>query len=379
MSRRMPWLATWSAMAMTLLLAGSTVGAAGVGGEGPGKELPGAPAAPAEPGAASGAELVVGEWMEVEPGVLQRLRVDGAVETRAAGLAGMEFQARDLYRMIREMKQRHAAHPDAELREAIDAREERYEDLVDDILLARARGDDAGALTPMVAASGCTVNVAYNADARPAACGPEAVASGSFYHSCGHFGDITLDSYAQGWSSGLFRTASDTHPRAGTHTSHSDSVAASVVANTTCFSEAYAEVRVQDSVGNFSTWYQSDTNYTCQLALSTSITGLTSVYVPYGSAAGGTWHAAPSTSVDSYAWYLDGALVGTGSSYSRLFSSTYPSWAYTDSHTLSLTVTKCGQAASASRTIYVTYEPYTDGGCEQPTNPWEPVEPCYLE
>ncbi|HEX2252031.1 MAG TPA: hypothetical protein VHQ65_02045 [Thermoanaerobaculia bacterium] len=343
-------------MAVMVLVAGS----APLAGAASGKQLPRPELAPPAP------LLVPGEWVQVEAGVQQRLNADGSVETYATGVEGMEFHARELQRMIREARQRYAAEPDPELRDHVNALVERVNDLGDEILEARSR-NLGGGLTPLIAESTtCTLSVGYSADARPGSCGPEAAASGSFNHSCGHFGDITLTSYAQGWRSGLFRTASDDHPRAGTTGSHSDSVSSSVDADTTCFSEAYAEVRVQDSTGAFSTWFQTDTNSVCRTALGSGYTGPTSVFVPYGSHSSVTWYA--SGTADSYAWYVDGSLVGTGSSYTRFFPSPYLSFDTYDSFDLKLTVTRCGQSASTTKAINVTYAGGGGGSCD--------FEPC---
>lgn len=315
------------------------------------------------------AELFEDGWVQVAPHVYQRPQEDGSLETLAYGKAALELVVEKLRPRLTRLEERfeRTGNPDllssiAELERHI-AETERELALVDDSRASIAILD--GLTTSEPTGSGCSSTVTRSADARPTPGGPEATAQASFSDSCNGSGDVFAHSEAEGHLGSDFRTSSNTDDPPQTTGSSFADAEAFVEADTFCRSYAYAEVRIQDDLGNWATFFDEDTDTECRRNLTVSINAKAQFSVPCGMCVGESWVADTNLPVDTYTWRLDGSLFGGNSqSVSETYCSPQLTFPTSESHTISVQVSDSFQSASDSHDFTVSFEACELSDCD---------------
>lgn len=97
-------------------------------------------------------------------------------------------------------------------------------------------------------------------------------------------------------------------------------------------------------------------------ALTVTINGPSSIFVPFDECVSGTWTTSTSTGVSTWDWTFNTTQVSTSSSYSRTFCSPDLSYVTSEFHTLGVWVTGGGQAAFDSHSLRVIFQAGQSGG-----------------
>lgn len=210
-------------------------------------------------------------WVSVADGVFQRLTEDGSLETLGFGTEGLTWELKRMKGELARLQDLYAEEGSAELLDAITALEE-------DIVMTEGELNQSSSepLSSLASAVGqvnelgCTLTVTRSASAHPTTSGPLASAVANFSDSCSTYGCVYSYAYAEGVYSGAFRSSLERDPasgwRCGYYSAASDAYA-SVVATTSCYSYAYAHVKILDSYGNWVNFTNSASNYKCRLII----------------------------------------------------------------------------------------------------------------
>jgi len=318
-------------------------------------------------------------FRQVQPSIFERELDSGAFgyETVVYGVDGHFWLLGQQEAFLETLQVRYDQYPAVELLDAILAQENRIEETrarLDEMIEAET-GNVSGAsvsedLTSVrLGADGvisitnaltCTTTITRAADAGPGPTGPWASASASFKDDCGEVGTVSATAFAQGKNSiGNIVTYTDTCP-SQTGGDVSCSAYASVDAGSECFSNGQADVTF-----GFFTYTAIASNGTCQPPTA-SLSGTTSLSVPWGSSRTGSWSVTASggTAPYSYQWFFNNSPVGTNSTgYSRSFP--HVGYATTIYYAVKVTVTDSSnppQTVTKQLTVQVTYGSSGGGG-----------------
>ena len=186
-------------------------------------------------------------------------------------------------------------------------------------------------------------------------------ASAYFNNNCGYSGDTYAYAYARAAIGTVTTVHTQTDPRSGTNVASSASV--SVAGNLDCYSYATARASSVDLGIYYST---ASENFSCPAAPPTVVVnGLSNVSILNYVCKIVTWTSTVSGGTPpyvSYAWYMDGYLVGTGTSYSTTFCGDGTTWS--EIVNMSLTVVdSAGQSGTGSKSTTINYSGSGGSGC----------------
>jgi hypothetical protein len=318
-------------------------------------------------------------FRQVQPSIFER-ELDSqsfGYETVVYGVDGHVWLLAQEEAFLETLQARYDQFPAPELLDGILAQERRIADTrarIDEMLEAEA-GNTSGAsesegltsvrlgadgVMSITDAVSCTTTITRAADAGPGPTGPWGSASASFTDDCGVEGTVSTTAMAQGTTTtgNIITVTDDCPPKTGS--SVSCSAYASAEAVTVCFSSGTADVTL-----GFFTYQANVVNNVCR-TLKTTLTGTTSLSVPYGGTGTGSWSVAATegTLPYTYHWFFNNAAVGTNSpSYSRSFP--HPGYAGTVYYTVKVTVTDSSsptQTVTKQLTVQVTYGSSGGGG-----------------
>lgn len=305
-------------------------------------------------------ELLADGWELVAPDVLELRHEDGRVETLALGRAGFEAELAIAETQLELLETRFAQTGNLDLLDSIDDVEAVLETLRSELdgwggKTGTRVGSMDGLTSDEPIAVGCTTTITRTAVAGPGTDGPEAEGWASFNDTCLAYGDVYVYTYAEGALGTQFTTHSQTDNPPAAYGSSSAHAFSSVVADNDCYSYAYARVRIQDDLGNWSTWIDSDSNTLCR-QLTVDIIGPTSISVPCGVCKLVQWSASTNLPVTTYTWRWDGSVIGgNSSSVTRGFCSPNPTYGFSEYHTISVDVTDGVQSAFDSQGVRISY------------------------
>lgn len=304
-------------------------------------------------------------WQQVSPKVFERQIGATKKEHLGYGGEGLAWTINELNRQLDRLMAEFELFPTIELAETIEglsgAISRSYQQLRS---FSRA---EAGGLTaaPMALDGASCDGVCYSATAdayhQTNQQGVGATALAKFNNPCGYSGDTYAYAYARGTVGTTTTEVTQQDPKTGSNIT--SSVVASVAGGSgslPCFSTASS--LVQSSLLGFS-YSTTDTNDgycpAIVLPITASIVGTSYEYFTNLTCRSRTWTATVTNGVApvTYQWTVNGALVGTGSSYTR---SVCPA---AGSFNLALTATGGNaQSNTSSRTVVVDYEPINTCG-----------------
>jgi hypothetical protein len=313
-------------------------------------------AAPAGAGPDRLDQMVEDGWSPVAPGVLQRSKGGHKVETFAMGTEGFSWMVGQLQAQLGFLMDEYRARPTAQLRRTL--RNQRAE-----IAKLQAYTLETKSAAPLTEAliAGCDFSYGAHADAYPTkpTQGVRADADAYFNNNCAYSGDTYAYAYARATLNGTTTTITQTDPDSGANIS--SYATAAVPGTADCYSYSTARVTSLDLGISYST---ADENFVCPVPLTATINGPASVTIYDYNCALVTWTStvAGGTPGYSYAWYIDGYYVGSGSAISRKYCGS--GRAYTDTENVSLTVTdSLGWTASDTHTTYIYFRTSTIDPC----------------
>lgn len=294
-------------------------------------------------------------WNPVANGVLKR-NAGKMVETFAMGPEGFSFVYQELRSHLGFLIGEYRRYPSGKLAQTIRSVQAEMTRIESDVQTLQS-------LTSQPAA-GCNFSFGASAHAYPTSTprGVKADASAYFNNNCGYVGETYAYAYARAKLNNTTTTVTQTDPDTGANVSSSATAAAA--GSQDCYSYAYARASSTDLGINYSV---AQDNYECPAPPPTvTIGGPTNVFILGYTCKVVTWTSTVSGGTppySSYAWYRNGYLVGSGTSYSETFCG--DNWTWTETANVSLTVTdSAGQPGSDTHTTYVNYSGY--GGCLMP-------------
>jgi len=300
-------------------------------------------------------------WYTTAPGVLQRDLGGGVIETYAFGAEGVAWEKAGTEAEIARLRALYDETGDPDVAAAIRDQQQ----IVAGMALDLARAPKGSGLQSVRAADGvsCQLSISRDATAFLGADGPEATASAAFSDTCATYGCTYAYTIAQGYLGGSQRLYLESDGEyCGYYTAQSAAASAAVVADHECYSYGLGQVRVQDSLGNWSYFITEATNYQC---LSVNISGPAYVTVPYGTCVSATWSTTSNHPLTSYQWTWNSSVVGTASTYSRTFCS-HATYTYGANYSLGVTGwDSYGNSAADSQNVHVTYYGYCNGPAQQ--------------
>lgn len=265
-------------------------------------------------------------WTEVAEGVFERQLGPNKVERIGYGRAGHLWNLADLDRRLERLRHEQELYPSAQLAQIIEELSERIETSKLELReLDFESGKELSNAVEAVTGGSCS-SICYSAtaDAYPltATQGVGAVANASFNSACGYSGETYAYAYARATVGTTTSTSSQSDPDTGTSITSSATATANggSITGTPCYSEAssYAE---STALGiSYST---SDTNSSCPLVCTATISGPTDIYLfKEHICENRTWTVALSGSgctASSYQWKYNGTVVvsATGSSFTH--------------------------------------------------------------
>lgn len=316
-------------------------------------------------------------FQQVQPSIFERQPADTptSFETVVYGVDGHLFLLGQQEAFLGTLQARYDEFPAPELLDAILAQEQRIAETtalihemqaleVSSGLTAGQTTLDSG-LTAVRLGNGelisvgdaitsCTSTLARTGSAGATSTGPTASGSSSFNDNCAESGTVSSTATAQGTDgTGNINTYTQTCPSA-TGSSVSCNATASVNAVTNCFSNGQGSVTF-----GFFTYTATETSSLCR-TLSATLSGTTSIYVPWGSTRFGSWSANASngTTPYNYQWLYNNAAVGSNSSsYGRSY--THPGFGSVRFDTVKVTVTDSSnptQTVTRQLSVRVEYE-----------------------
>lgn len=275
------------------------------------------------------AQLLEDGWIRITPDVYARPHDDGSVETLAFGTAGLELTLEELRPQLTLLEAEFERTGEPDLLDGMAGLRRRIEATERELALLEGSGSGVGAREGLSTTEpiepGCTTTITRFADARPGGDGPEAEARASFSDTCNAYGDVYAYAHAHGDLGTVYTTKTQTDNPPATYGSSSAGAFADVVADRSCYSYAYAEVRVRDDLGNWTTWTQSDSNTLCRdltvniemISPSLDTDSSHVVTLPCNTCKYVDWQAATNLPVSSYAWRWDSSPVGSSRTYRR--------------------------------------------------------------
>jgi hypothetical protein len=307
------------------------------------------------------AQLLRDGWRIVQDGVLQRDRGAHQIETYVFGAPGFIWKLQDLQNQLRNLRAAFQANPTPELRKTILSHRQEIANTQKLIALAEA-AELNGDVPPPPGKVSCSINFGYSATAAAQTTpqGVTATASANFTGTCGFTGEVYAYSYSTAQVSGAPTTQTITDgPRSGANVTASSHTSQN--GGPSCTSYAYASMT--SSSLSPSSYTISATNSSCPAPPSnptpTITGGSTYIYVSSGCTTT-TWGSTVTngTSPYTYSWTWNGAVVSTGTTYSR---SVCAGGVYSDTtNALVLTVTDSHSLpGSASQTVEVEKDPIT--------------------
>jgi hypothetical protein len=306
-------------------------------------------------------------WKIVQDGVLQRDRGAGQVETFVFGAAGFTWKLQDLQNQLHNLRLAYQVDPTPELRKTILSH--RQEIANTQKLIALAQAAEAIGVPPVDDKVSCSLSFTYNASAAAltSSQGVTGSASASFTGSCGFTGEVYAYSYSTAVVSGGSTTQTLTDgPRSGANVTAS--AFTSQTGGPSCTSYAYASMTSSNL--SPSSYTISATNTSCPAVSNPvpAISGTNYIYVASGCVST-TWTSSVSggSSPFTYQWTWNGAVVGTGSSYTRS-TCAGSIYSYT-TNTLGLTATdSSSHTGSTSKSVDVEKDPAGGSGCRVASN-----------
>lgn len=317
-------------------------------------------------------------FRQLQPSIFEREVDEGfSYETVVYGTDGHLWLLGQQEAFLETLQARYELFPAVELLDAILAQERRIEETrarLDAMLEAEAGNTSGGSrsegltsvrlgaeeVISIADAATCTTTLTRTGNAGPGSIGPTASGSASFSDTCTETGTVSATAFAQGTNSiGNIVTYTETCPST-TGGNVSCNASASVDAVTDCLSNGQGDVTF-----GFFTYTVSRTNDVCR-TLKATLSGTTSLSVPYGGTGTGSWSvsAIDGTVPYTYHWFFNNAAVGTNSpSYSRSFP--HPGYAGTVYYTVKVTVIDSSsptQSVTRELTVQVTYGSSGGGG-----------------
>jgi hypothetical protein len=254
--------------------------------------------------------------------VFERQR-DTRVEHLAYGREGLAWTMGELKRRLQRLTQEYERFPSQELGDTIDNLKIKIASLRQEM---RTLPEGMASYTEAVTGPSCS-SICYSAtaDAYPltSSQGTGAIADAKFNSSCGLVGNAYAYAYARAVAAGSQTTNIFEDPAPGTRaastsaTSHAEVTAPG---STDCYSEAYASI---DSTVAGICYSTSDVNSNCPAPQPTGVTigGPASVAISGTACQTVTWTTSVTggTAPYTYAWTLNGAAAGSGSSLSTQY------------------------------------------------------------
>jgi hypothetical protein len=263
-------------------------------------------------------------WAPIAQGVFERQR-GTRVEHLAYGREGLAWTVGELNRRLKRLTREYESYPSDELGDTIDNLKIKIASLRQEMRSLPEEG--IASFTEAVTGGSCS-NICYSATAYAypltSSQGTGAIADAKFNSACGYVGNAYAYAYARATTAGGTQTVKIIEdPVAGTRaasaaaTGHAEATAPG---STDCYSEAYAST---DSTALGIAYSTSSANSSCPIPQPTGVTigGPTSTTINGTACQTVTWTtsvtggAAPYT----YAWTLNGAAAGSGSSLSRQY------------------------------------------------------------
>jgi hypothetical protein len=230
--------------------------------------------------------LVQEGWEQLDTHVFQRHLEDGTIETVGWGPEIVAWELDQVRERIADLETRQLEleEPSLEVMDSLDYFRSRALELQAELdgewQASIPRRLQSGELRSLAGAAGCNLVITRYAVAYPTTTGPAAAATAAFSDTCGTFGQVMAQAYAEGYYGGAFRSAFERDPATGRRNGYgsaSASASASVVATTDCWSEAIARVWVEDSQGNLAVFVKRATNPKCRIVFPDPGDCLTSV------------------------------------------------------------------------------------------------------
>ena len=294
-------------------------------------------------------------WKQISEGVFERRLGAEKVEHLGFGREGLSWIIGEMNRKLELLREEQESYPSEKLSQVIDNLNARIAGAKSklwklDQNQTRSQNEVEGMsmMTEAVTGASCS-SICYSATADAygltSSQGVGAFAEAKFNSTCGYSGDTYAYAYARATQGTVTTTKTQEDPRTGTNITSSAS--ASWNGSLDCYSEAYATVSSSALGISYST---SDSNYSCPAQPCTvAITGTSYEFFSTSSCRSRTWTANVSGCTPStYQWKYNGAVVGSGSTYTRSICS------YLGSFNLEVTV---NGTAYDDHSVTVEYEP----------------------
>jgi hypothetical protein len=296
-------------------------------------------------------------WTPIALGVFERQR-DTRVEHLAYGREGLAWTVGELNRRLKRLTREYESYPSEELADTIDNLTIKIASLRREM---QSLPEGIASVTEAVTGPSCS-NICYSAtaDAYPltSSQGTGAMAEAKFNSACGYVGSAYASAYARATNAsgtqtihGIEDPVPGTRAASTSATSHAETTAPG---STDCYSEAYASV---DSTALGISYSTSDVNYNCPpTPVAVTIGGPTSTTIDGTACQTVTWTTSVTggTTPYTYAWTLNGAAAGSGSSLSKQYCGNNTN----STSTQNLGVTVNGTASDThTTTINYTYTP----------------------
>lgn len=320
-------------------------------------------------------------FQRVQPSIFERA-VEGqpsSYETVVYGIDGHQWLLGQQQAFLQFLQQRYDQFPAPELLDAIDAQGRRIEEtqnLIAELKAEEPNGTSGASLSGLTAirlgggdvssladaaSSSCTTSLSRSASAGSGSIGPLATAGSSFSDNCGEQGSVSALSTAQGTDAiGNVNTYFQNCP-SFTGGNVSCDTSATVDAVTDCFSSSIGQV----TFGSI-TYTVSQSSAACRV-LSATLSGTTSIFVPFGTTRFGSWSVSASggTPGYNYQWlYNNGAVGGNSTSYSRSY--THPGFGSVRFDVVKVTVSDSSSPTqTVTRQITVRVE-FESSSCTDP-------------
>ncbi len=298
-------------------------------------------------------------WTPIAAGVFERRRGATKVEHLAYGRKGLAWQVGELNRRFKDLTLEYENYPSDELGDTIDNMKIKIANLRRDL---RNLPEGTQSLSEAVTDGPSCSSVCYSATADAyeltSSQGVGAIADAKFNNACGYVGSAYAYAYARATNaSGTLNAKTIEDPNPGLPTTESTSevrhAEATALGLTDCKSEAYAFVKSSET--QLDIYYSThDENYNCPAPPLPDVTigGPASMAISGTECKTVTWNPTVTggTTPYTYAWMLNGAAAGSGSSLSKQYCGDNTD--HTSTENVGLTV---NGAASNTYTTTINY------------------------